>query len=402
MTTTHQRRELSLLASALVLAMSPWFSTAAVLGQVRDAWSLSNTEASWLTIVVQIGFVLGAVVSSVTNLADRVNPRRLILLGSVGAAAANAIVVVGDSFGTAAVARLMTGAFLAGVYPPALKAMSAWYRQGRGFALGVMVGALTVGSALPHLVNAVGGVRWELTLIIVSVLTLSGGLIAELGCTDGPDGGAAAPTFDISHLRTIAANREFRLASAGYFGHMWELYAMWAWIASFYGDVFESSRVASLAAFVVIGAGAGGSVYAGMMSDRRSRPHAASLAMRWSAAAALVTGFLVDAPWPIVVMLGILWGFWVVADSAQFSAIVTEVVDNRFVGTALTMQLATGFVLTVCTIFLVPVARDAVGWGWAFAMLAPGPMLGVWAMNALSRTPSRSAPPSRSVPPSRS
>ena len=239
MTTTHQRRELSLLASALVLAMSPWFSTAAVLGQVRDAWSLSNTEASWLTIVVQIGFVLGAVVSSVTNLADRVNPRRLILLGSVGAAAANAIVVVGDSFGTAAVARLMTGAFLAGVYPPALKAMSAWYRQGRGFALGVMVGALTVGSALPHLVNAVGGVRWELTIIIVSVLTLSGGLIAELGCTDGPDGGAAAPTFDISHLRTIAANREFRLASAGYFGHMWELYAMWAWIASFYGDVFE-------------------------------------------------------------------------------------------------------------------------------------------------------------------
>lgn len=380
------------MATALVLAMSPWFSTAAVLGQLRDAWDLDSTAASWLTITVQLGFVLGAVTSAATNLADRIPPRRLILFGATGAAVANVAVVVGGSFGWAIVARVATGAFLAAVYPPALKAMSAWYRTGRGFALGVMVGALTVGSALPHLVNAVIDVRWEITLIIVSTLTLAGGLLAELACTDGPHGVSSA-TVDVSQIRKIIANRDFRLASAGYFGHMWELYAMWAWIAAFYGDVFASTRAASLTAFAVIGAGAAGSVYAGLMSDRRSRSEAAALAMRWSAAAAVVTGFLINAPTPIVVSVGLFWGFWVVADSAQFSAIVTEVVDVRHVGTALTLQLATGFVLTVFTIFLVPVIRDAHGWGWAFLLLAPGPMLGAWAMRALRVGPRRAAEP---------
>lgn len=379
---TPQRRELALLAGGLVLAMSPWFSTAAVLGQLREDWGLTRAEASWLTITVQIGFVIGAVVSSITNLADRVPPRRLIFLGAVGAAMSNLVVVLGDSFGTAIVARLATGAFLAAVYPPSLKAMSAWYRQGRGMALGVMVGALTIGSALPHLVNAIGGIDWKATLIVVSLLTFGGGLIAERWCTDGPYSVAAAD-FDPAQLRAIMSNRDFRLASAGYFGHMWELYAMWAWIAAFYGDVFDSTRAASLAAFAVIGAGAGGSVYAGIMSDRRSRSDAAALAMRWSASAAVVAGFLVDAPLPIVLGVGLVWGFWVVADSAQFSAIVTEVTDPRYVGTALTVQLAAGFILTVFTIFLVPVIRDAHGWGWAFFMLAPGPMLGAWAMRTL-------------------
>ena len=391
-TDARRRRELALLAAALVLSMSPWFSTAAVLGQLRENWELSTNQASWLTILVQVGFVIGAVASSLTNLADRVSPRRLLLLGSLGAAAANALVVVGDSYPVAVVARLATGAALAAVYPPALKAMSAWYRTGRGFALGVMIGALTVGSALPHLVNAVADIRWEVTLLVVSAFTVIGGLIAEFAATDGPHTAAPSP-FDPELLKTIVANREFRLASAGYFGHMWELYAMWAWIAAFYGDVFESTRAASLAAFAVIGAGAAGSVYAGLVSDRHTRSEAAALAMRWSASAAIVAGFLLDAPLPIVLGIGLVWGFWVVADSAQFSAIVTEVVDIRHVGTALTLQLAAGFVLTVFTIFLVPIVRDAHGWGWAFLMLAPGPILGAWAMRALRLGPKRAPEP---------
>lgn len=378
----QQRRELTLLAVALVLTMSAWFSTAAVLGQLRAAWELSQAQGSWLTIVVQIGFVIGAVFSSITNLADRIMPRRLIFFGAMGASLANLAVVIGDSFAISVVARLLTGAFLAAVYPPALKAMSTWYRKGRGLALGVMVGALTLGSALPHLVNAIGGVDWKLTLVVVSILTAIGGLVADRLCCDGPFAVGAA-NFDPKQFRAILANRDFRLASAGYFGHMWELYAMWAWIAVFYGEVFESNRAASLAAFSVIGIGAAGCVYAGVMSDRRSRSDAAALAMRWSSAAAVVTGFLIDAPRPIVVGAGLFWGFWVVADSAQFSAIVTEVIDKRYVGTALTLQLATGFVLSVLTIFLVPIIQEAHGWGWAFLLLAPGPMLGAWAMRAL-------------------
>ncbi len=381
-----------MLGFGLVLAMSPWFATAAVLGQLREAWNLSNAQASWLTIVVQLGFVAGAVVSSATNLADRLSPRRLILCGAAAAATANLLVVVGNSFSFALLARFLTGASLALVYPPALKAMSAWYRKGRGMALGVMIGALTIGSGLPHLLNALGEIDWRVLLLAVSVLTLAGGIIAERFTSEGP---YAAPSavFDPAQLRAIVANRDFRLASAGYFGHMWELYAMWAWIAAFYGDVFSSPRVASLTAFAVISAGAAGSVYAGVMSDRRSRTDAAALAMRWSASTAVVTGFLLDAPRPIVVGVGLVWGFWVVADSAQFSAIVTEVVDHRYVGTALTMQLATGFVLTVFTIFLVPVIRDAHGWGWAFLLLAPGPMLGAWAMRALRIGPRKAPEP---------
>ena len=388
---TEQRRQLVILAATLVLAMSTWFSTAAVLGQLREAWNLSRTEASWLTIVVQLGFVVGAVVLATTNLADRIAPRRLILLGAGGAALANALVVAGDSYSIAIVARALTGAFLAGVYPPSLKVMSSWYLTGRGLALGVMIAALTVGSALPHLLNAAGGLRWEATLLLASGLTLLGGLLAEGLGRDGPHTTSGA-VFDPGQLRVIVANRDFRLASAGYFGHMWELYAMWAWIAAFYGDVFTSTRAASLAAFAVIGAGGAGSVYAGMMSDRLTRSEAAALAMRWSASAAVVTGFLIDAPETIVVGVGLFWGFWVVADSAQFSTIVTEVIDPRYVGTALTLQLATGFVLTVFTIFLVPVVRDAHGWGWAFLLLAPGPILGALAMRSLRLGPRRPKP----------
>jgi predicted MFS family arabinose efflux permease len=300
----ERQRQLAILAIALVLAMSPWFATAAVLGELRERWNLSRQAASWLTIVVQLDFVGGAVFTSVTNLADRVSPRRLILVGAIGAAASNALVVLGDSFAIAIVARLLTGAFLAGVYPPALKAMSTWYRTGRGLALGVMIGALTLGSALPHAINPAGGFDWKPTLLLVSAMALTGGIIAERLGSDGPHAATAA-SFDRSQLRAIAANRDFRLASLGYFGHMWELYAMWAWIAAFYGDAFVSRRGASFAAFVVIAAGAAGSVYAGLVSDRRTRPEAAALAMRWSASVAVAMRFLIDAPWPIVVGVGV-------------------------------------------------------------------------------------------------
>ncbi|MGI9624482.1 MAG: MFS transporter [Acidimicrobiales bacterium] len=381
-----QRRQLSIVALALLLSMATWFSTAAVLGELRERWSLSATDASWLTIMVQLGFVAGAVISAMFNLADRVRPRRLMLIGASGAGVANVLIIAVDGFAGALVLRFVTGMFLAAVYPPALKAMSSWYQRGRGFALGVMIAALTVGSALPHLINALGGLSWRPTLVATSLLSVAGGVLVDRFNTEGPFSLAPA-VFDPRQLRAIARNREFRLATLGYFGHMWELYAMWAWIAVFYADAFSdwSSRWASLIAFVVIGAGAAGSIYAGVVSDRRSRSEAAAIALRWSGSVAVVIGFLIDAPPALLIAIGVVWGFWVVADSAQFSTIVTEVTEPRYVGTALTMQLASGFVLTVFTIFLVPVVRDAHGWGWAFLLLAPGPLVGGWAMHVLGR-----------------
>jgi MFS family permease len=373
---------LIVLAVGVVLAMSPWFATSAALGELRDRWAIGTVEASWLVITVQIGFVIGATASAVTGLADRIRPRRLVLLGAVGAAASNALVVVGDGFGAALVFRGLTGAFLALVYPPAMKAMSGWFATGRGAALGTMVGALTLGSALPHLVNALGGFGWVPTLLTISTLTVLGGVVIDQLGSPGPHLGAPQ-RFDPNRIRDLLRNRPFRLATLGYFGHMWELYAMWAWIAVFAGDVVDSDRLASLLAFAIIGVGAAGSVHAGRVSDATGRAFAARWALSVSGAMALVVGFLVDAPLIVVLVPALIWGYAVVADSAQFSTIVSEQVPAEKVGTALTVQLASGFVLSVATIFLVPWVRDAASWGWAFAMLAPGPLVGVWAMRQL-------------------
>ncbi|MEM9464042.1 MAG: MFS transporter [Actinomycetota bacterium] len=388
------RGQLAVLAVGVVLAMSPWFATSAVLGELRTRWSIGTAQASWLIITVQLGFVAGALVSAITGLADRVRPRRLVLVGALGAALANALVVVGDTYGSALVFRGLTGAFLALVYPPAMKAMSGWFVTGRGVALGTMVGALTLGSALPHLVNALGGFGWVPTLLTISVMTVVGGLVIEGLGSPGPYLGAPQ-RFDASRIAGILRNRSFRLATLGYFGHMWELYAMWAWIAVFAGDVVDSGRGASLFAFVVIGVGAAGSVHAGRVSDTVGRPTSARWALSVSGAMAVVVGFLVDAPTVLVLIPALVWGYAVVADSAQFSTIVSEEVPAETVGTALTVQLAAGFVLSVATIFLVPWVRDAAGWGWAFAMLAPGPAVGVWAMRQLESAPVADGQPRR-------
>jgi len=381
-------RQLAVLSVAMVFSMAPWFSTAAVLPQLRDAWGMSRVAGSWLTIAVQIGFVLGALASALANLADRVAPRRLILIGSTIAAIANVMPAVVDAYGPTLVARLVTGAALAIVYPPAMKAMSTWFRVERGLALGAMVGALTIGSGLPHLVNGVGGASWRTVLAATSIITFVGGLVADRFGADGPYSYPAAP-FEPRAVRDAFANRRVRLATLGYFGHMWELYAMWAWFGAFYVDVLTSngdsdpSRHASLVTAAVIGVGGVGSLWAGRVSDHRSRELAAGIPMLVSGSVAVFIGFLQDASPILVAMLGLVWGISVVADSAQFSTIVTEEADQRFVGTSLTVQLASGFVLTVATIFFVPVIRDAWGWGWAFAFLAPGPIVGALAMKAL-------------------
>ena len=380
-----------MLAASAVLSMGAWFSASAVLPQLRVLWNLSPGVGALMTISVQLGFVAGCVVSALLNLADLVRPRRLMLLGAGAAALINVGLLFCDGPATALPVRFFTGASLALVYPPSLKAMATWFRRERGTALGTLVGGLTLGSAMPHLLNGLGGLDWRRVILGTSVLTLLGGFVAEFCTTDGPFPFPSA-VFNPRQIVASFANRGVRLATLGYFGHMWELYAMWTWFAAFFADDLRThgvagfQRGAAFAAFAVIGVGAVGCWAAGLLADRWGRTRTTALAMVISGACALVIGWPV-LPVGAVLALGLAWGISVVADSAQFSTMVTEVGDQAYVGTALTAQLAIGFTLTVVTIWLVPVLRDRFGWHVALGMLALGPVLGVGAMLRLKNSP---------------
>ena len=377
-------RALALLAAALVLSMTTWFSATAVVPQLRAEWDLGNTAAAWLTIAVQVGFVAGALAGSALSVADVFPPRFVILVGALGAAAANLVLVAADGPEVGIVARVATGFFLAGVYPPALKLASTWFRRGRGTALGIVVGALTLGSAIPHLVNGLGGLDWQLVVWVTSVLTAAGGVIVFFGVPEGPYSFPSA-RFDPRQAGLVLRNRGVRLASLGYFGHMWELYAMWAWFLVFFAAVASDGKAAAYATFAVIGAGAVGCWVGGVLGDRWGRPETTTAMMAVSAACALVIGLVAEASAALVLVVGLVWGFSVIGDSAQFSTLVTELAEQAYVGTALGFQMAVGFALTVPTIWLLPFLEDGVGWRWAFVFLVPGPVLGILAMARLRR-----------------
>jgi MFS family permease len=389
-----RRRALALLAVALTLGMTTWFSASAVVPQLRATWELPDASVAWLTIAVQLGFVAGAILSSLFNLADLVSLRKVILTGSVGAAAANALLLVAEGPVLAIPLRFATGFFLAGVYPPAFKLMATWTRRARGTALGVLAGAISIGSAMPHLVNALGGLEWRVVVVVTSALTCVGGAIAYALVREGPFPFGRA-IFDPGQIGKVLGNRGVRLASLGYFGHMWELFAMWAWFIAFFAAQLEargssSTSAAPLATFAVIATGGAGCWVGGILGDRWGRTLTTSVMLLLSATCALVIGLLFEGPPWIVLVVGLVWGFTVIADSAQFSTMVTELADQAYVGTALTLQLALGFTLTVATIWLIPELEKAVTWRWAFAVLVPGPLLGAVAMVRLRSLPEAS------------
>lgn len=381
---------LVLLTAALVLAMSTWFSATAVVPQLTEAWTLSASGRAWLTISVILGFVVGALFSSTFNVADRIRPQMVMLVGAVGAGLANLGLILAEGVELGVVLRFVTGLFIAGVYPPSFKLISTWYRRGRGMALGLLAAGIVFGNSLPHLANALGGIDWRSVIYATSTMSVVGGVVAFL-VKDGPFEFPRS-TFDPRQVGLVFANRGVRLASVGYFGHMWELFAMAAWFLIFFGDHLSDKGEAALplaafVTFVVIAMGAVGSWAGGFIADRWGRTNFTILMLSVSGLSSLGIGFLFDGPtWPIVV-IGLIWGFTVVADSAQFSAMVTEVGDQSYVGTALTMQIAVGFTISAATIWIIPLVEQVTTWRWAFAVLALGPAVGIGAMVQLKRLP---------------
>ena len=376
---------LVLLSAAVLLGMSLWFGVSAVGPQVSREWKLTESTTAWLTLAVQIGFVAGTLGSALLNLPDVIRARHLFALCAFAGAAVNAFLAWSTHSAAPAITlRFLTGMFLAGVYPPAMKLIATWFRIGRGFALGVLIGALTLGKASPYLINAIGSSRWRVNVSFASLLAIAGGLIVLL-LRDGPYALPNQP-FDITQVTSVFRNRGVRLANFGYFGHMWELYAMWTWAPAMFRAAL-TPRLAEVASFTVIGSGAVGCVAAGLLADRIGRTVVASAAMAISGACCIAIGFLFGRSEYALLAIAVIWGASVVADSAQFSACVTELGDPRYIGTALTMQTCIGFLITTLTIRLLPLLVDAVGWSYAFAFLAPGPFLGIVAMMRLRSLP---------------
>ena len=391
MGTGEQRRALVRVALAAGLANASWFSATAVVPALQREWHLTSAGAAWLVIMVQVGFVVGSVGAALLNLPDRIEPRWLIAGSAVAAGTTNLGLLLASGPAVALPVRFLVGVALAGVYAPALRLVATHFAHGRGVATGVVVGALTLGSGTPHLVRGLGSVPWQVTIAVTSVLAV----VAAVSVRTVRPGPATAvtPPLDMgAALRALARHRPLRLATLGYLGHMWELYALWSWLAAFFVAArrIDPPGMAETGAvtFLAIGvAGLAGAVAAGRLADRLGRTATTSAAMLISAACCLASPLAFGAALPVLVGLLLIWGASVIADSAQFSAAVTELAEPHFAGSLLALQLALGFTLTIVSVRLVPIAVDLVGWRYALLPLAAGPLLGTVAMLRLRRLP---------------
>ena len=400
-------RVLTLLACAELLGMSLWFAASAVSSQLGARWQLSSSAVGWITAIVQLGFVLGTAVSAFLNLADIVPARRLFALSAILGSVANATVLITPSYRGLLACRLLTGFALAGVYPPAMKMISTWFRARRGLAVGTVVGALTVGKAGPYLIHAVPGAGTVPVVLSASIAAFIAALLVLLFYREGPFPFPPRP-FSWGLVAIVVRERRWRLATGGYLGHMFELYSAWTWIPTFVaysaaamgmpaGKARDS--LAALVAFCAIAIGGVGCVWGGIIADRRGREWLVTMAMAASGVCALLIGFAFGKTLWLLIPIALAWGFFVIADSAQFSVLVTESVPPHAVGTALTIQTSLGFLLTMISIQLVPPVATAIGWRWAFAMLAAGPAVGIAAIRRLQRTTVKASQASLSPPP---
>lgn len=388
-----KRFSIAVLIVAQVSVLSVWFSSAAVLAEMKSEAGLSTTDLAWLTTAVQLGFAIGALGFAALGIADRFDPRRVFCLSALVAAIANLgqlwVPIGGEA---ALLLRAITGAALAGVYPVGMKIAVGWSKTDRALLVGALVGALTVGSASPHLFAFLGGADWRVTIWTTTLITVAGGL-AMLATALGPFH-ARAPRLQLSAVALAWTDRRIRVAILGYMGHMWELYVFWAWIGVIAGTSYalagiEGGDLAKLTAFLAVGLGGIACVVCGRLADRVGKARVSAWIMGLSAAAAVATAFAWGGPPWLVMTLLIVWGVLVVPDSPLFSALVADAAPPERAGSLMTLQTSIGFLLTAVTVQATPVVVEGVGWPVVLAAMGLGPILGVLAMRALMREGTR-------------
>jgi MFS family permease len=390
----HPRRwrMLALLAVAELLGMSLWFAGSAAAPILRADWNLSDGQVAWLTNAVQLGFVVGTALSALLNLPDIIPSGRFFAISAVLGAAANAWLPFSESVPAAIASRFLSGAFLAGVYPPAMKMAATWFRERRGLAVGTIVGALTVGKAGPYLIAALPSAGVGFITAVSSGGAVLAALIVLAAYRDGPYAFPSRP-FSWSRVGEVMGSRRWRLALGGYLGHMTELYSYWTWIPAFvaasalrdaHALTAPASPAVKVLSFAVIAVGGAGCIWGGLVADRIGRSALVVRALAVSGLCCAAIGLLFGQSMWLLAPVALVWGFFIIADSAQFSVLVTETVSSHAVGTAITLQVSLGFLLTTITIQAVPLIVQALGWPWVFAMLAIGPALGILSIRRLS------------------
>ena len=367
-----------------LFALSLWFSASVIAPELIEVWNLSSNSEAWLSTSVPIGFVIGALFSSYFGVADSFNPRKVFAVSVFLGAILNALLILVDYAFFGILLRILTGITLAGVYPIAVKILSQWFPKKRGFAIGILIAALTLGSSLPHFVIMFfSSLNWKLVIICTSVLALLSAIIVTYILEDAPIMSEKSP-FSLKLIKKVVTNKPVMLANYGYFGHMWELYAMWTWLPAFltasfsaYSPEFPHWFIA-LSSFISIGiAGGIGCVVGGLISDKIGRANLTIISMFISAICSILIGFTFGQFIWITLIICMIWGMSVISDSAQFSAAVSEIAEVEYVGTALTFQMCIGFLITIFSINLIPIIQRIVGWEWVFTILAIGPILGI-------------------------